>query len=157
MEPTAEQIERVVRELEAMPMRLDRLLRGQDERATRRAPAAGAWSALETLVHLRAAADIVTPRVYAILTRDDPPLPAFDERRWAEVGGYAELPVNLLLSGFTGRRTELVRLLRRLPAADWTRPGRHEVHGAITLFTIVEQMAAHEAEHLTQMRAAMAR
>src|SRR5215470_555975 len=50
----------------------------------------GEWSAAEIFAHMRASDDIMAPRVSMILVRDQPPLAAYDDRRWAEVAGYAQ-------------------------------------------------------------------
>ena len=86
----------------------------------------------DVLAHVRASDDILSPRLVAMLVREEPPLPAFDDRRWGEVMGYAEADFQELLATFTFRRAELVRLLRQLTSAEWQRAGVHEARGRIT-------------------------
>lgn len=148
--PTTDQIEQLLRDLEATPVRLEELFAGRDDAALR-ASAAGEWSALDVLIHLRASDEIIAPRLIQLLVRDDPPLPAFDERRWADVVGYAEFPPALLLARFAARRDELLHALRRCDAAAWERTGQHEEYGSLTLWTVASRLAAHEAEHLTHL------
>src|SRR5688572_28328213 len=62
------------------------------------APEAGAWSAVDVMAHLRASDDILSPRLVAMLVREEPPLPAFDDRYWGEVMGYAESDFQELLA-----------------------------------------------------------
>ena len=150
-------IARVVDALAATPDRLIELLGGLDEAALRARPTPDDWSALEVVAHLRASEAIVTPRFYQILVRDEPALVAFDERRWAEVAGYADLSPSLLLQGYATRRAELAAMLRRLAPADWERAGVHEVAGRVTLLDIVRSMAEHEAEHVAQLQAMLGR
>ena len=57
---------------------------------------------------------------------------AFDERRWAEVAGYAQSDFESLLKTYTLRRAELVKMLRQVALEDWERSGRHEVKGTNT-------------------------
>jgi hypothetical protein len=111
----------------------------------------GDWSAAAILAHLRASDDNITPRIYAMLVRDNPPLPAYDDRRWAEVAGYERADFRTSLSAFTLRRAELVVLLRRLAPADWQRTGLHEAHGSITLLQVVTHLVEHEEEHCRQL------
>ena len=73
--------------LAAIPDRIARAVAGWSEAELRAAPTAGEWSAVDILAHLRASADIMTPRIYMVLVRDRPPLPAYDERRWAQIAG----------------------------------------------------------------------
>lgn len=143
----------LVSALAGFPARLAALVRGRDDRTLRARPAPEAWSALEVLAHLRSSDAILAPRLYQMLVRESPPLPGFDERRWAEVAGYADLPVSLLLESYAARRAELVAMLRRLSAADWQRTGRHEERGEITMVDVARWIADHEAEHLAQLEA----
>ena len=148
--PRADQIEQVLRDLEATPVRREELFAGRDDAALR-AGATGDWSPLDVLIHLRASDEIIAPRLVQMLVRDDPPLPAFDERRWAEVVDYDGFPPALLLARFAARRDELLHALRRCDATVWERTGRHEEYGRLTLWTVASRLAAHEAEHLTQL------
>jgi hypothetical protein len=111
------------------------------------------WSAAEVLAHIRAADDIVAYRLCAILVRDDPNLPAYDERRWAEIAGYALADFESSLKTFALRRGELVEMLRRVAWADWMRSGVHEVEGAISLFDMTTSLVEHEEEHCLQLEA----
>ncbi len=117
------------------------------------APAAGDWSAAEILAHLRASDDILAPRVYAMLARDNPPLAAYDERRWAAVAGYAQTEFHDSLTVFTLRRTELVEALRQLAPEDWGRTGAHEERGTISVLDVVTGLVEHEEEHCAQLEA----
>ncbi|MCC6793419.1 MAG: DinB family protein, partial [Thermomicrobiales bacterium] len=112
----------------------------------------GGWTAHDVLVHLRASAEILTPRIMQILVRDVPPLPAFDERRWAEVGGFHAMSPDELFARIAIPRYELIQVLRRLGRDDWARTGLHEQHGKIGLEAIVAHLAGHEEEHLAQIR-----
>ena len=151
--PAAE-IDALIAALENAPRRL-RSLPAHAETRWRAAPHGG-WSAIETLGHLRAADEIVAPRLLQVAVRDEPFLLAWDERRWQEVVAYETLAPARLIAAFTARREELVHALRRLPAAAWERIGLHEERGQLTLLTIGLGLAAHEAEHLDQIESALA-
>lgn len=117
-----------------------------------RAPAGDeGWSVAEIFAHMRASDDIWTPRILMTLTRDQAPLAAYDERRWAEVLGYAQADVQLSLRAFTLRRAELVTSLRRATSEDWERVGIHEVRGPLSLVELVSSVLEHEEEHCAQL------
>ena len=116
----------------------------------------GEWSAAEVLAHLRAADDIQSYRAYAALARDDAPMPAFDERRWADAVGYAALPPRNSAAVYAGKREELIAMLRRISPEEWDRTFRHETLGNVTLWAQVNNLAEHEEEHADQLRAAFA-
>ena len=109
------------------------------------------WSAHDVLAHMRASDDILIPRVYQLLARDNPPLPAFDERRWAEVAGYADAPADAHFARLVIRWYELIQLLRGLPDDAWQRTGDHETTGPITLEQIVAHLVGHAEEHIAQL------
>lgn len=115
--------------------------------------ASGEWSPAEVLAHLRAADDIQSIRAYMILARDEPPLPAFDERIWAEVAGYLTLHPRASLDIYFRRRIELAHMLRGVAPADFERVGTHETLGQITLQALLENLASHEEEHIAQLEA----
>jgi hypothetical protein len=105
------------------------------------------------LVHLRASSEILTPRVTQMLTRDEPPLPAFDDRAWARVAGYRDMSGDALFARIALPRYELIQTLRRAGDAAWARTGIHERHGRITVAQVVAHIVAHEREHLDQIEA----
>jgi hypothetical protein len=139
--------------LAAIPDRIARAVAGWSEAELRAAPTAGEWSAADILAHLRASADIMTPRIYMVLVRDRPPLPAYDDRRWAQIAGYAGLEFGQSLALFTLRRVEVVAMLRRVSPEDWARSGVHEEQGTTSLLELVGKLVEHEEEHGGQLEA----
>ena len=153
--PTQEQVNDLLTRLAAVPQTIASIF-GDHSDAELTAQRDGEWSAAEVLAHLRAADDIQAYRAYAILVRDDAPLPAFDERRWAEVVGYAALPVRETLAVYAGKRGELAAMLRRATPEQWDRTCLHETRGAVTLWDQVTNLVEHEEEHFDQLRALLA-
>lgn len=145
--------ELVIQRLAAIPERMRRAVAGRCDERLHAAPADGEWSASAILAHMRAADDIQAPRVLMILARDNPPLPAFDERRWAEIAAYADLEFAASLAVFALRRAELVAALRQVAPGDWRRTGAHEIRGPVTLLDVVRGLLEHEEEHCTQLEA----
>jgi hypothetical protein len=145
------EIAELLARLAAMPARFAAACGRFEEADAVMHPAAGEWSPEEVLAHLRAAHDITEPRILAILTRDNPPLPAFDERRWQEVACYLALPMTESLETLRLRRHELVQALHALPAAAWMRTGRHEERGPLTVLDFALDIALHVEEHCIQV------
>lgn len=153
--PTAADIDALLERLERGPGRYAALLRGRDEAELTRRPAPEAWSPREVLAHVRAGDDLLTNRLYIILSRDNPPFIEVDERRWGEVAGYVEYPLDLLLDSYALRRRELLLMLRRIERNAWKRTGEHAKRGRMTVYTIARHIADHEEEHLHQIEAAL--
>jgi hypothetical protein len=141
----------LVERLGQTPHRLAAATAGKRPAELAATPANDEWSALAVLTHLRASDDILAPRLLMMLVRDEPPLPSYDERRWADMMGYAEHEFRELLATFTFKRAELVHALRRLSPPDWQRGGIHDVSGRITLLDTLRHLADHEDEHCRQI------
>ncbi len=142
--------------LREVSRRLAELVRDHAEPSWRLPRGAGAWSAAETLAHIRAADAIVAPRLLQIAVRDEPLLVAFDERAWQEAADFIRLPVAALAQTFAAQRAELLHALERLPPAAWARTGIHEERGPLSMQVVAEGMLAHEREHLDQIESALA-
>src|SRR4051812_14706848 len=97
-----------------IPNRIQRITDGWSEDDLHTRPVSGEWSTTEVLAHLRSGDDILTPRVYMMLVRDNPTLLAYEERKWAEVMGYADADFQTSLQTYILKRAELVNVLERL-------------------------------------------
>lgn len=150
---SSHQVNDLLKRLSDMPARIARAVARLSDADKHLAPSNGEWSASEILAHLRASDDILAHRLYAILTRDNPVLPAYDERRWAEIAGYPQADFELSLKAFTLRRAELVTMLRKTAIEDWQRLGTHEVKGVVSFFQVVTSLVEHEEAHCTQLEA----
>jgi hypothetical protein len=109
------------------------------------------WSPLEIIRHMRAADAVLSPRIYHVLVRDNPPLPAFDERTWASLIEAAGVPLDAQLASFAIQRAELTALLRTLTPEQWLRAGTHEALGTQSVLDICAKIVDHEREHLAQL------
>jgi hypothetical protein len=148
--------EGLIERLAATPGRIAAAAAGLTPERLATAPEADEWSPLAVLAHIRASDDILAPRLVMMLVRDEPTLPAFDERRWSEVMAYEASDFQEVLAAFTFRRAELVRVLRSLGPGAWTRTGQHEARGTITLLDTLRHLAEHEDEHAIQMETLLA-
>jgi len=148
-----EHINTLITRLSATPTRIAHRTTGWNREQLQTSPAHTAWAAQDILAHLRAADDIVTPRIYMVLTRENPSLSAYDERRWAEIARYARQDFAISLDLFTLRRAEVVMVLQNLDSEAWERIGIHEVLGSVSLLEIVQGLVEHEEEHCTQLEA----
>lgn len=147
--------EMLLSRLAAAPAHFQALLARLEDADSVTTATAGEWSPHEVVAHMRAANDILEPRVFQVLVRPNTPLIGFDEDRWLQVLGYARLPVTDLLQTMAWRRRELVNALRNVAPEDWERTGIHEVRGPMTVYELATQIADHEQEHLAQIARAV--
>lgn len=135
-----------------MPDRARELVASLDADALTRTSASGEWSALEVLRHLRDAGQVYEMRFKCIIIEDSPLLANYEEDRWVAAGTEGPEDVELLLTEMAAWRAELTRLLANLSSDGWSRQGRHEVIGTVTLEPYVRHQLAHEEQHLEQLR-----
>ena len=108
------------------------------------------WSVNDILAHLRSCADLWTHSIYAMLAEQQPVFSDLNERKWARVTRYADLPFHASFQAFSMQHENLVRVLTDLPFDSWERSavisGRRH-----TVFTQTRRMAKHDNEHLEQI------
>lgn len=144
--------------LAAGPRHLDAAIAGRADEALGRPPAAGAWSATQTLEHLLFTEELLATRIERLLGEDEPDLaaaaiwadtPASDEGT-AATGETAKV----LAQRIRELRHEVVERLAGLDEADWARAGCHPEWGRVTVLSQAAYFARHEASHLAQLVAA---
>lgn len=131
-------------------------IEGREEVALRRRPAPEAWAPGEIICHLRDTEEAFAGRVEAVLTNDDPVLPAVGPAdRWATERQYRRHDPRLALAHFRRRRGESLETLMALPPADWQRGGEHPARGHLTIDMLVALVAWHDDNHLEQLTRAL--
>lgn len=151
--PTREETANLIRRLSAIPARLTSALMSLQDADSVDSSQPGQWTSAEVLAHVRASNDILEPRIYQVLVRDNPALLAFDEQKWAQIAGYTSVPLLESLAALSFRRADLVRLLQSLSPGDWDRTGTHETNGPMTVWQLANYIADHDAEHAAQIEA----
>ena len=117
-------------------------MRGGTDDERRRRPAERAWSPIEIVCHLRDVEELFQVRFHTIVALDDPVILVLG----ADAGH---------LAAFGRRRAEVLTLLRGLGASEWTRRGIHLRRGPLPLAEWVARLAAHDDNHLDQLRRAL--
>ena len=144
--------------LAAGPGHVAAAVAGREDAVLARAPAAGEWSARETLQHLVFTERLLVGRVSRMLAEDEPDLAA-----WSVAWGTApsdegrdvsDEAASTILAHYRALRHETVERLRSLDDAGWARGGRHPEWGRVTVLGQAAYFARHEASHLAQLVAA---
>jgi hypothetical protein len=148
--------EQLVAALAATPGRVSALLEHVDGDALTRRTDDRDWSPLEVCRHIRDITQVYGMRFKWIVLQDDALLANYDEDRWVASSPDGPSDIAALLDEMRAYRGETVRLLRSLTEDGWSRQGRHEVLGPVTLEPYVRHQVAHEEQHLGQLQQALA-
>ena len=152
MKATLAEAEKYLQVISETPQRIARAINSMDERQLLFGADAKAWSVNDILAHLRSCADLWTYSIYAMLAENEPEFSDINERKWAKVTRYAELPFHESFQPFSMQRDNLVRVLRAQPFESWEKSAiifecKH------TVFMQVRRLAKHETDHIGQIEA----
>ncbi len=116
-----------------------------------RSPAPGKWSIREILCHLADCELVFGFRLRQTVAEASHVIQPFDQEAWQ--APYRSLSANDALAAFSaGRRWNLLFIDAVLPGA-LSRSVTHPERGPMTFGTIIETMAGHDLNHLTQIQA----
>lgn len=139
------------------PRKLAQLIAGVPDSKLKTRPAPGKWSVTEIIAHL--AEDELTSawRYRQMLEYDGPNLPGFDQDMWARIGDYASWNSQEALEMFRLLREANLRMFTQLTPAQWTRHGIHAERGKLTVQDLCRHMAAHDMNHIDQVKRILGR
>lgn len=133
------------------PSQLERLLASTPRHVLARPEAPGKWSMGQVLAHL-ADSDLVWGwRLRLILAQDRPPLTGYDQDKWADRLGYADLDPRDAVATFSVLRRGNLRLVERASPEDLQRVGVHVERGEESLAHQLKLYAGHDILHLNQL------
>ena len=144
-------------ELARLPIVLEALVAGLDEAGARTRPAAGEWSPVEILCHLRdEESEDFGARLRVIVDGGSEFMP-IDPERWAVERRYHEASLPEVLAALRARREASLDLLASVSpkALDGSRP--HKRLGSLSGQDILAAWVAHDRIHLAQITATLAR
>ena len=178
--PTAEEYgglptEALLGRLLRAPEELVQAISAKTDAELSRRPDAHNWAAKEIVCHLRDVEELFQIRFHTVVALEEPRILVLgasaedlaawriggaighplDPRRWAEERQYLRNDTGQALAAFRRRRTEVLTLLRSLSSAEWQRGGIHLSRGRLTLAEWVASLAAHDDNHLAQLRRAL--
>jgi hypothetical protein len=147
--------EQRLRRLERTADELAAAIRGRSDAALSRRPDARNWAATEVICHLRDTEELFMMRFETIMAADEPKVAAIDPDRWAHDRQYLRNDAGEAGAAFRKRRDESLTFLRKLDADQWTRGAIHPVRGRFTIDDLASLMAAHDDNHLDQLKRAL--
>ena len=139
------------------PKTLAQLMAGVAESKLKTRPAPGKWSVTEIIAHLAEDELTSTWRYRQMLEYDGPSLPGFDQDMWARVGDYASWNSQEALEMFRLLREANLRMFTQLTPEQWKRHGVHAERGPLTVQDLCRHMAAHDMNHIDQVKRILGR
>jgi len=140
--------------LEAMPAFLEAAFAALPPAEAVQPGPGGSFSPVEQCWHLAdLERDGYATRVRRLLTEDDPELADFDGARVARERQYLSLSLAEGLRSFRAARAQTLSMLRQVQPHQWTRSGRQDGVGRVSLRDIPSMMAAHDASHRREIEA----
>jgi uncharacterized damage-inducible protein DinB len=136
----------IVRILEAEMHRTLALLASVPPELETRRYAPGKWSVREVMGHIADAERVFGLRALTFARGDAGPLPAFDEKRWAEVSNAHDRPLPELAAEFEALRRSHLLLARSLDGEMLLREGIASGN-PVTVRALLWIMAGHERHH----------
>lgn len=111
----------------------------------------GGWSTRDVLVHLADMELVRAVRIRMILAQEEPLLTAVDEGSWQRKLHYLWRSPEAALTQFEMARFSTAEILNQCSREAWTRTGRHEEEGAITVAELARRGVAHVNDHVQQI------
>ncbi len=141
----------IVMQREAPDM-IARLIDGVSQAKLQDHPEPGKWSVTEILMHLAEDELVSSWRYRQMLEHETPELAGFDQDLWARLGDYASWEPKAALVMFRLLRKGNVEMFARLTPEQWQRDGVHSERGKLTVRDLCRHMAAHDVNHIEQIR-----
>ncbi len=138
--------------LRTAPDVLAKLIDGVPEQVLNRAPAAGKWSVNAILAHMAEDELVSSWRYRQMIEHDGATLLGFDQDLWARLGNYESWPATEALAMFRLLREANLRMFGTLTSEEWQRHGLHAERGRMTVEDLARHMAAHDLNHIIQVR-----
>ena len=147
-------IEDILIRLREQPKVFAELTAGLPRARLHRSPSGGEWSINDVLAHLRSCADMWGRYIATIVAEDRLTIRAVNPTTWIKSTNYPDLDFAPSFRAFDKQRNGLLRLLRSLPNAGWSRSAVVTGAGRARERTVLDYarwLANHERTHLKQI------
>lgn len=150
--PGPDNFAQVAASLGAMPAKLKEIVAAIAESAWRSKPAAGGFSLVEHVCHLRDIdGDGYRVRLERMLAEERPSLPDIDGGALAKQRDYLGQDLVAALAAFAATRLEIAARLAKLTPEQRRSTGLMAGGTEITVDGLVDMMGTHDSEHLDQL------
>jgi hypothetical protein len=131
---------------------IEGLISGVPTEVLRQRPAKDKWSVTEIIAHLAEDELVSSWRYRQMLEHETPALLDFNQDVWASLGQYNAWSPEDAFAMFRLLREANLRMFERLTASQWERDGIHAERGLITVREHCRHMAAHDINHIEQIK-----
>jgi len=149
----------LVEEYLAGPKALRQAVSGMSREQIVARPVPGKWSTLEVVCHLADFEPIGADRMKRIIAEDKPTLIGADEQHFAAALHYHDRDLEEELTIIERTRSQMARILRKLPAEALNRVGNHNERGQVTLEQLlgnyVNKHIPHHVKFILEKRKAL--
>ena len=111
-------------------------------------PVPGKWSTLEVVAHLADFDPIYADRMKRVIAEDNPALLGADQDLFAAGLAYHDRDAQEELAIIEMTRSQMARILRKLPDSALKRIGNHNERGPLTLEQLLSGVSNHIAHHV---------
>jgi len=132
----------------AGPKTLRQAVAGMSREQITARPVPGKWSTLEVVCHLADFDPIYADRMKRVIAEDKPTLIGADEKHFAKALHYHDRDLEEELTIIERTRSQLARILRKLPAETLARVGQHSERGPQTLELLLTTITNHIPHHV---------
>jgi len=110
------------------------------------------WSPRQLLIHLIDTEYAYGFRYRLIMAEKDPVITPYDQEMWVSTFTYGDLDATQLIRAFTPIRRVNLELLTSVDPKLFDKPAKHPEYGNITVGQMIPHLAAHDGNHLEQIR-----
>jgi hypothetical protein len=142
----------ILKVLASTPKQLSSLLKGVPKPKLVKRSNPDKWSIAEILGHMADTEIICSFRIRLILGSNGTPIQGFDQDVWAHYSNYSKQDPAVSLEAYRVNRKRNIHLLNSLPHEMWDYYGMHSERGKETVTRVVEMLAGHDINHLSQIR-----
>jgi hypothetical protein len=132
----------------AGPAQLRKAVAGMTRDQLTARPVAGKWSTLEVICHIADFEPVYADRMKRVIAEEGPLLLAGDPDQFQARLAYSHRDAEEELTLIQVVRSQMARILKTLPEADFGRTGKHSIDGPISLAVLLERITKHIPHHV---------
>jgi hypothetical protein len=137
----------LINQYAAGPDLLREVTRGMNRDQLLARPVPGKWSTLEVICHLADFEIVYADRLKRVIAESEPTLFGGDPDVFASRLAYHSRDLEEELTLIAAIRGQVVRILRTLEEPDFSRVGRHNEAGPLTLLQLLQRVTNHAVHH----------